>query len=456
MVALTGALALSACGSGAHDSKPSESPSAEAASLRQAARDAYIFTYPLVMNYRTMYRQAIEGDGEFGKWRNLGLASPRDTDIVTPNYDTPYSYAWVDLRAEPWVLTMPAIEKDRYYTSQWDDLWGFVLDNPGSVLDGNGGISVLLAGPNWSGELPHGLARTVRAESDILGTLTRTEMLASEGGMDRVKAIQGEYKLQPLSSYLGTKAPPPAPKIDWPGWVEGAEKTLKYWEYADFMLQFVKRNPVDRPMYDMLATLGLRTDKPWDAAKLSPELRTALTDGVDDGIAELQRATDATKNSSHTFGTREELGTNYLDRAVGVFAGIFGDVAEQAMYFSLGADESGKPLNGHGARYSITFPPGDQPPVKYFWSITMYNLPDRFLVANPINRYAIGNRTEGLRENPDGSLTISVATADPGGEQSANWLPAPDDPFWMVLRTYGPDHKLTDGTWKPPAVVKVG
>ncbi len=97
------------------------------------ARDAYVFTYPLVMNYRTMYMQAIKGDRAFGKWLHLGLSSPADTDIVTPNNDTPYSYAWVDLRAEPWVLTMPKIEKERFYTSQWDDLWGYVLDNPGSV-----------------------------------------------------------------------------------------------------------------------------------------------------------------------------------------------------------------------------------------------------------------------------------------------------------------------------------
>ena len=94
-----------------------------------------MFTYPLVMNYRTMYMQAIKGEGKFGKWLHLGLASPADTDIVTPNNDTPYSYAWLDLRAEPWVLTMPRIEPKRFYTSQWDDYWGYVLDNPGSVID---------------------------------------------------------------------------------------------------------------------------------------------------------------------------------------------------------------------------------------------------------------------------------------------------------------------------------
>ena len=99
---------------------------------RASAKDAYIFTYPLVLHYRTMFRQAIK-QGEFGRWLHLGFASPADTSIVTPNNDTPYSWAWVDLRTEPWVLTMPKIDEGRYYTSQWNDLWGYVLDNPGSL-----------------------------------------------------------------------------------------------------------------------------------------------------------------------------------------------------------------------------------------------------------------------------------------------------------------------------------
>lgn len=140
------------------------------AQAKALARDAYVFAYPLVMNYRTMYRQAIKGDGSFGKWVHLGISSPADTDIVTPNNDTPYSWAWLDLRAEPWVLTMPKIEPERFYTSQWNDYWGYVLDNPGSVIDGNDGHSYLIASPQWKGMVPQGITRVVRGESDLLGT----------------------------------------------------------------------------------------------------------------------------------------------------------------------------------------------------------------------------------------------------------------------------------------------
>ncbi|WP_231376598.1 DUF1254 domain-containing protein [Mycobacterium sp. 141] len=452
---VVGVLTLTACNSGGSHSSRNSGSRADEASLREMARDAYIFSYPLVMNYRTMYRQAIAGGAEFGKWLNLGLATPQDADIVTPNNDTPYSYAWVDLRAEPWVLTMPLIEADRYYTSQWDDLWGYVLDNPGSVLDGNGGVSVLLAGPGWTGDLPAGLDRVVKGESDILGTLTRTQFLAAQGGMPRVEEIQHEYRLEPLSAYLGTSAPPAAPQIDWPSWKEGAEQKLEFWDYVAFMLQFVTRNPVDQPMYDALAKLGLGTDQPWDPWSLAPEVRTALTEGITDGQAALKHASEVMKNAVGVFGTRAQLGTDYLNRALGVYAGIFGNVAEQAMYFSLVSDDKGKPLDGSDASYTLTFSAGQRPPAKYFWSMTMYSLPSRFLVNNSIDRYSIGNRTPGLRENPDGSLTITFAKDDPGGERSANWLPAPDGPFWVVLRTYGPEKAILDGTWKPPAVVRV-
>jgi hypothetical protein len=179
------------------------------------AKEAYVFAYPLVMMYRTMYLQAIDTksksySGGFGKWLHLGTSSPKDTDIVSPNNDTPYSYAWVDLRSEPWVLTLPKIEENRFYTSQWDDLWGFVLDNPGSVEDGNDGVRVLLASPTWHGELPRGVKRVIQGDSSFLGTLTRTQLIDPKD-LPNVKKIQSEYKLQPLSAYLGEPAPEPAP-----------------------------------------------------------------------------------------------------------------------------------------------------------------------------------------------------------------------------------------------------
>ena len=342
---------------------------------REIAKEAYIFTYPLVMNYRTMYAQAIKGDRQFGKWVHLGLSSPTDFDIVTPNNDTPYSYAWVDLRAEPWVLTMPNIEKERFYTSQWDDYWGYVLDNPGSVIDGNDGHSYLLASPSWKGELPKGIKRIIRGESDYLGTLTRTQVIGGEKDMPRVKEIQQSYKLQPLSAFLGQAAPAPAAAIQWPTWTEGDETREAYWSYASFLLPFVTPHPDDAPMYKKLESIGVKSGARWDAEQLDPKVREALQQGIDDARAEMKKRSEAGVDAAKFFGTREHVATNYMDRAMGVYMGIFGNVPQVSVYLSMPTDADGKPLDGSQAAYTLTFPKGQLPPVKYFWSITMYSHP---------------------------------------------------------------------------------
>ena len=175
---------------------------------------------------------------------------------MSPNNDSPYSYAWIDTRAEPWVLTVPKIEAYRFYTSQWDDLWGFVLDNAGSVDDGNDGVSVLLASPTWKGELPKGVKRVIQGDSDFLGTLTRTQLIEPKD-LPNVQKIQKEYKLQPLSTYLGKPAPTPFPAIQWKPWQESGETTDEFWAYVNFLLSYTTPNPQDKPVHDRMTRIGL-------------------------------------------------------------------------------------------------------------------------------------------------------------------------------------------------------
>ncbi len=433
-----------------------QSTQADAARLseaRDAAKNAYIFTYPLVMNYRTMYRQAIDGEGEFGKWLHLGLSSPADTDIVTPNNDTPYSYAWLDLRAEPWVLTLPEIEPERFYTSQWDDLWGYVLDNPGSINDGNSGLSVVLASPSWVGDLPDGADRVIRGESEFLGTLTRTQVIGGEIDLPRVEEIQQSYQLQPLSEYTGGQAPVPAAAIDWPAWTEGDETAEDYWHYVAFLLPFTTPQPDDAAAYEQLKSIGLVRGEGWDPETLDPAVRQAMQEGVDAARAELKQLSEGAIDPSTFFGSRDQVGTDYVSRALGVYVGIFGNVAQQSVYLSVPTDADGNLLDGSRASYTLTFAPDDFPPVDYFWSITMYQLPERLLVENPIQRYSIGSSTPGLSKNDDGSLTIYVSAQSPGSDKESNWLPAPEGPFWTVLRCYGPGEEIINGTYVGPDYV---
>jgi len=422
---------------------------------RAIAKEAYIFNYPLVMMYRTMYLQSIDTksksySGGFGKWLHLGTSSPKDTDIVSPNNDSPYSYAWVDTRAEPWVLTMPKIEAKRFYTSQWDDLWGFVLDNAGSVDDGNEGVSVLLASPTWKGELPKGVNRVIQGDTDFLGTLTRTQLLEPKD-LANVKKVQKAYKLQPLSAYLGKPAPPAAPAIDWKPWKEGSQTTAEFWDYVNFLLPLTTPNPQDKPVLDKMAKIGLGAA----ASKPGADIQAAMAEGMKEALAEMKKTATGKVDPALFFRSRKDTNKDYEDRALGVMMGIFGNVKAVSVYFSVPKDEKGEIFDGSKHNYEITFTADQIPPVKNFWSWTMYKLPQRWLVDNSINRYSIGSATPGLKKAADGSITIYFQAKSPGKDKESNWLPAPNGLFWPVLRTYGPGKPLLDKTWKVPPVKRV-
>ena len=430
-----------------------DKPTADQA--RAIAKEAYIFNYSLVMMYRTMYIQAIDSKsdsyrGGFGTWLHLGTSSPKDTDIVSPNNDSPYSYSWVDTRAEPWVLTMPKIEANRFYTSQWDDLWGFVLDNPGSVEDGNDGVSVLLASPTWKGKLPKGVKRVVQGDSVFLGTLTRTQLFEPKD-LPNVQKIQKEYKLQPLSAYLGQPAPKAAPAIDWKPWKEGVETTDEFWDYVNFLLPFTTPNPQDKPVLDKMLKIGLGDN----AQKPSAEIKAAMHQGMQDALAELKKGETNITDPSLFFKSREDLNKDYYNRALGVMVGIFGNVKKVSVYFATADDDKGELFDGSKHNYAITFTADQIPPAKNFWSFTMYKLPQRWLVDNPINRYSIGSATPGLKTADDGSITLYFQAKSPGKDKESNWLPAPEGPFWPILRTYGPGKAILDKSWKLPAIKRV-
>ena len=419
---------------------------------RKIAKEAYIFNYPLVMYYSTMYKQAIDKDsksykGGFGTWLHLGTSSPKDTDIVSPNNDSPYSYSWLDLRAEPWVLTMPKIEKNRFYTSQWDDLWGFVIGNAGSVDDGNEGVTVLLASPSWKGDLPKGVKRVIRGESDFIGSLTRTQLI-DPSDIKNVERIQKEYKLQPLSAYLGQKAPEAAPAMKWKKWKEGDQYTSEFWEYVNFLLPLTTANAKDKKMLDDMAKIGLgkNTSKP------SKEIIEARAAGMKDAISELKKGMVTFKDASLFFRSRQDTHGDYFNRALGTMVGIFGNVKKVSVYFAQPKDNKGQLFDGSKHNYSIRFEADNIPPAKNFWSYTMYKLPQRWLVDNPINRYSIGSATPGLKKGKDGSITLYFQEKSPGKEKESNWLPAPNGPFWLVLRTYGPGKTILDKTYKLPVV----
>ncbi|HHD64830.1 MAG TPA: DUF1254 domain-containing protein [Desulfobulbaceae bacterium] len=419
------------------------------AETKGIAKEAFIYAYPMLYNYQTLYEHTQNKDsgsyiGGFGKFRHYTKTyTPLDTNIVTPNNDTPYSWAWLDLRSEPWVLSVPALPKDRYNVFQWFDLYTHNFAYVGVRATGYDAGNYMFAGPNWHGEKPKGITKVFRSETDFIGTLTRT------GTNGSVEELQKQYILKPLSAFEGTPAPPAAPAVNWIPWDEKRALSADFLSYLNFLLQFTKPHPSEKALMERFAKIGIEPGKPFDLASLDKKTRDAIEAGVQEGLALLKDKTAKNTSSSGLFGTREFLKNDYIKRAVGVMIGIYGNSLEEAFYTSPQVDTEGNPLTGKN-RYALRFEKGHLPPVNLFWSITMYKLPERLLVDNLIDRYSIGDRTEGLKLAKDGSLTIYIQHEPTKGDKKANWLPAPDGPFFMVGRFYGPKPELMDGSYEMP------
>lgn len=425
--------------------------------VKSIAKETYIALYPLVYNYGTMYNQAINKNakeyiGGFGVFKHYGLATPANRDIPTPNNNTPYSWAWIDLRTEPFVLTMPPADGNRYYVSQWDDMWGYVIDAPGSIIDGQNGGDYLLTTSDYKGIIPDGIKRVIYSESNFAGTLTRTGVDGEED-LAVMESIQEGYKLQPLSSYLGVQAPKKAKKIDWIDYNPNALRTIEFFKYANFMLSHITSNKADEKMIQNAKKIGVEAGKVWNSDAMDSNLKANLIAGIQEALQEIDRQVVITSDGKKLFGTRDIIGEDYLNRTIGVIVGQFGNYPSQAMYPGFQKDSNGNLLDASKYNYSITFPAGQLPPSKYFWSFTMYDLPDRFLVKNPIQRYSIGSQTKSLKPNPDGSITIYFQTNSPGKENEGNWLPTPNAPFYTVLRMYGPSQDAINGNYRLPEII---
>ncbi|ORB68489.1 DUF1254 domain-containing protein [Mycolicibacterium tusciae] len=471
--ALTAALAvLAGCGTEKADDSATPAPSPESSSAvsleqtRAIAKDAYIYGFPMVDNYRVMYSYFVnKEDPEYkGGWNEVlstaQVYTPEDKAVQTPNSDTPYSTVGADLRAEPLVLTVPPIEQDRYYSLQFVDLYTYNMAYLGSRTTGNGGGKYLLAGPNWQGEKPAGIDEVIRSDTDLAMVLYRTQLLGPSD-IDQVKKIQAGYQATPLSVYLNQPAPPPAPPIDFvPPLTRDQQKTSpQFFEILSFALRFAPTLPSEKDLRARFATIGVGPDGSFDADELSPQMRAAIEGGMTDAWTEFDAFKKAKVDtgevgSAQFFGTAEDLKGNYLYRMAGAVFGIYGNTAAEALYPGIVNDSTGAPLTG-ADNYVVKFPAGQLPPVNAFWSLTMYELPQSLLVANPMQRYLINSpMLPSLLRDPDGGYTIYVQNASPGIEKEANWLPAPKGPFQMVLRLYWPKPDALNGTWKPPQAVK--
>ncbi|MGB6191457.1 MAG: DUF1254 domain-containing protein [Terracidiphilus sp.] len=440
---------------------------AAASAARSTARDAYVFGFPLVLM-----------DTSRAKMTNVpspseGFSAPRNqfanaktfpdatfTDVVSPNADTLYSSAWFDLSQGPMVLSVPDTH-GRYYLMPMLDAWTNVFASPGKRTTGTGKGDFAITGPGWTGTLPAGM-KQIKAPTNMVWLIGRTQ---TNGKSDyaAVHAIQAGYRLTPLSAWGKPYTPAQGttdPSVDMkasPVETVAAMDASAFFSRLAALMQANSPAPEDAPMVARMAAIGVVPGQQFTISKNGADIGKAIADGVNDGK---QRVKDLGQNPGNIkivngwmIATKDigTYGTNYDARAGVAWAGLGANIPDDAVYPLARTDGEGQPLDGAN-RYVIHFDKGQTPPVNALWSLTMYNAKQAF-VANPLNRYAIGDRDR-LKFNPDGSLDIYLQHESPGKEKESNWLPADAGSFNVAMRLYWPKEPVLSGIWTPPPIKK--
>lgn len=433
---------------------------------RELAREAWLFGMPLVMfekqvDYITYVNKPEETKApinQFAHYRKFVDASNRA--IVGFNVDNLYSLAWLDLSAEPLVLSVPAMG-DRYWVMQIVDAWNGVPAAPGSRTHSSVKPHLfLIAGPDWEGKVPKGM-EILRSPTNLAGIGGRT-YCAGPSDYAAVNRLQDQYTLTPLSAwgkqYVSPTNVPLKKGVDGKTLVNIQVMSLTADQFFSNLNRLLATNPpytADAAMLKKLAPLGIKPGATFSSAAFGTDVKKAIDEGMALGKAAMaDEAKKLGKIVDHWMLTYDmgRYGTRYAYRAAWTFVGIGGNVLEDAFYPLTTQDSDGQQLTGEHA-YTLSFKKGEWPPAQAFWSITLYDM-EGYLVDNAINRYAIGDRSN-LKANPDGSLTIYIQDKSPGKEKEANWLPAPKaGPFKLAMRLYAPTEKVIKGSWVPPAVVR--
>jgi hypothetical protein len=433
------------------------------AEISEAAA-TYIYGYPLLYNLEEAAKFAGgNGPVKIDGWNTFGFARELigpDAKFVSPNNDTLYLLACCDVSGGPVVLHVPDTG-DRYYVLQFVDAWTNNFAYVGRRPTGTAEAEFLLAPAGHAGAVPEGMS-LISAPSDVFVIVGRVQV-DGEADLEAVHALQDQFTLTTLgheSEAAGLPSPAPA-----------AREELGWWERLRVALAAFPPPEGDAPFLEAAERFGLAdTTSPF--VQPNATLADALVAGEEQGRAMIEKlagqsgeAVNGWTTGLHMFdynldrcgpGTvdspawkiadREKA---YLTRAVAARAGLWGNHGYEADYEFAWEDENGEALEGSRS-YELTLSP--PPPVDAFWSLTMYDIPDFYLVANPINRYSIGDRTPGLKYGDDGSVTLYVGANSPGEDKEANWLPAPHAKFRPVMRMYQPRSEILEGNYTLPAI----
>ena len=417
---------------------------------RMLAMDATIYGLPSVYQYVQMHNQAVDrasptytGFDEFDHQRDV--ATPDFHTFRTPNVDTLYSNAWLDLTGGPCSLHIPPIG-DRYYTLHFLDLYANATNLSSRTVGPDGG-DFLVVPPGWDGSFEPGVT-VFRVGSPYMWILMRILVGESESDLQHVRQLQDNVTLRPHGA-VGTASFLPITQA------AAEEQWSVFFAVLDWTIRHGGHPSQEDAYTYRFRTLGVgHPDGAFDRATIDDATQRGIAAGFDDAYAVVRASRFQVGERCATgwaTGTAGEPGFNYLRRAVQNFVGTGGNVTAEKKFFATFSAESGAVLDGSTAGYSVRLAP---PPPSAHWSLTAYPTPTGLLYANEIDRYAIAPTTPGLEYGDDGSLTILLQHEPPPNQ--ANWLPVPAEEFYVDLRTWEPDATVRDGTWLPGPVLELG
>jgi len=434
----------------------------DVAEARALAERVTVFGFPLVEHYKAMWGANSPQSPYRPKPYSYAFAAKRytweDRVVVAPNNDTIYAGCALDLRTEPTVLIVPAVT-NRYYGIQFIGVDTCDFAYVGVRATGTGSGTYLIAGPDWKGSPPPGITQVLRSPSQFALAPLRIGV-SSDADLVEALKLDGQFKLMPLSTYLKQPAPPPSPDVKWPPYYDARAGNLEgFLRTLAFVMRWQVFTAADQPALAELERLGVVAGNSFTPSAFAPDIWAALEAGFNSGRESIAKQADQIGPVVNSWGlslrNAGNYGTDYLTRAAAAWKYIYVQSAEEAMYPTADVDAEGRPLDGLTGRYLIEFPPGKTPPVRFFWSLTLYDRKNGWMVKNPIARYSIGDRTDGFQPDADGVTRIYIQAESPGAAKEANWLPAPRERFYMTLRLYGPKAQALEGQWTPPPVQSV-
>ena len=440
--------------------------------VQLVGRMAYLWGYPMVNahNRRAAFAEAPE-PGLLGgvvpvapvgfNQMLTNYLEPDQTFIVCPNQDVAYGAGFTALEKEPTVVQVPDFG-DRFYVYAMYDQRTDEIGRIGKQYGTKPGF-YMIVGPNWKGEVPKGITAAIRSSTDLVFVVPRVFKEATPEDTAAVQPVIDQIVMYPLSRFDGkmkTKDysksphfPVPAPAPDAP---KGESKWVKpgtYYDELPVVMKEVPPLPGEEALYRWIASV-------WDAAEKNPDTKKALIESFFAADEELVGPLFQFQYNGRPVGSgwtvpvnASAWGTDYLNRTAISKSSMYQNTSAETQYNLRELDSDGKPLDGNN-QYAVTFAKGEVPPVKGFWSLTLYN-DQKFFFPNALNRFSLGTKNKTLKYAADGSLTLYLSAKSPGEENEANWLPAPAGDFSLILRLYWPDASALDGSWRPPQIKKV-